>query len=50
MDQRPLVIVTVPGGRHDGERFATPVDRLREETVIPSLDGPLTLRRHPASG
>jgi len=34
VDQRPLVVVTVFDGRHDGELVATPADKLHEESVI----------------
>jgi hypothetical protein len=40
----------VHGGPPDGERFATPLDSLREGTMIVYLDGSYTISRDPISG
>ena len=50
MGQRELGVVTVHGGPHDGERFATPVERLAENAPIYYLDGRYQLARDPKSG
>ena len=50
MNPRPLGIVSVHGGPRDGERFATPLDKLHENTVIHYLEGRYALIRDPAYG
>ena len=50
MDPRALGVVSVHGGPHDGERFATPLEKLHENTLILYLDGRYKLIRDPKSG
>jgi hypothetical protein len=50
MNQRPLGVVTVYGGPRDGERFATPLDRLHQNTMIVYFDRYYALTRNPKSG
>jgi hypothetical protein len=50
VNHQPLGVVTVHGGKYDGERFVTPLDGLLQNTVIHYLDGRYILIRDPASG
>ena len=45
-----MVVVRIYGGPRDGERFATPLDGLKEGTVFPYLDQHYTFVRDPRTG